>query len=156
AIADESVRKALLPAIESIGIPIMEISIREIDRESDASELQNWYEIYRIVQRAEAESCLGAWVRSANPKFGTLITQGLGLTGTLDRSLVPPMIERRERYYSLMNSFLQSNDLLCIPTIPCPAPLKGSVRKREVTPSEYYARALSLTSIAGIARLPQI
>lgn len=156
AITDESVRKALQPAIERLPFPVTEISIREIDRESNASELQNWYEIYRVVQRAEAESCLGAWVRSANPKFGTLIAQSFELTRTLDRQLVPPMIERRERYYSLMNSFLQPNDLLCIPTIPCPAPLKGSVRKREVTSSEYYARVLALTSIAGIARLPQI
>jgi amidase len=55
-----------------------------------------------------------------------------------------------------MDSFLSKTDLICIPTSPTPAPLKGSLHRREGPASDYYRRTLSLTSIAGVARLPQI
>jgi amidase len=60
----------------------------------------------------------------------------------------------REHYYRRLNSALASGDLLCIPTAPTVAPLKGS--KAYDRSSDYYWRALSLTSIAGVARLPQV
>ncbi len=43
---------------------------------------------------------------------------------------------------------------MCLPTAPSPAPLKdGPAGDRR---GLYYRRALSLTSIAGIGRLPQV
>ena len=45
-------------------------------------------------------------------------------------------------------------DLLCIPTVPAPAPLKATNAQNRT--GHYYRRALSLTSIAGLARLPQV
>ena len=43
-------------------------------------------------------------------------------------------------------------DLLCIPTVPAPAPLKATNAQNRT--GHYYRRALS--SIAGLARLPQV
>ena len=133
-----------------------DIPMREIDRENEGKDLQNWQHIYRILQQAEAESCLGGWVASNKPAFGSMIAQSFELIRNLDRSLIPPIVERRERYFHQINSFLTSVDLICIPTIPSPAPVKGNFIKREGTGTGYYPGALSLTSIAGVGCLPQI
>ncbi len=134
---------------------VHEISMREIDQQSESGLLYDWYEIYRVMQRAESESCLGSWVAATNPEFGPLIDESFQLARNLDRNLIKANWELREKYYRLMNSFLGSKDLICIPTAPAYAPLKGSLIKRESSPGGYYARTLSLTSVAGVARLPQ-
>ena len=138
------------------GLETKWISMREIDQENSATALQNWGQIYRVLQWAEADSCLGSWVRAANPEFGPMIKQSFELIRTLDRSKIQEMIERRENYFRRMNSFLGIRDLICIPTAPAPAPIKGSIVRRDQTGTGYYSRALCLTSIAGAARLPQI
>jgi amidase len=131
-------------------------SIREIDENGSASSLENWREIYRVLLWAEAESCLGAWVAAAKPDFGPIIRQNFEMIRTLDRSTIGIAVERREKYFHRMNSFLKKNDLLCMPTTPSPAPLKGTIKQREQSGPGYYPRTLSLTSVAGVARLPQL
>jgi amidase len=55
-----------------------------------------------------------------------------------------------------MKKFLRETDLLCIPTAAAIAPLQGTIHYREQGANDYYKRTLSLTSIAGVARIPQI
>jgi amidase len=159
-LCDVEVRHALKSPLENLrhlfGSRIQEISMREIDQKDTASDLRNWYEIYRVLQRAEAESCLGGWVADSKPIFGSLIEESFELIRTLDRAMLPDALEQREEYFHRLGSFLLPLDLICIPTIPCPAPLKGSFIRREGSGTGYYPRALSLTSIAGVGRLPQI
>ena len=66
--------------------------------------------------------------------------------------------QRREEYFRRLRAFLGPNDLLCMPTTPALAPLKGTIAPRghESAGNNYYARALSLTSVAGIGRLSQV
>jgi amidase len=159
-ISDSDVREALKPSVQKLrdmfGSSVREVSIREIDLESRYTDLFNWYEIYRVLQRAEVESCLGAWVTATKAEFGPGTAEGFELTRNLDRSLIPSMHERRERYFESMNRFLGDRDLLCFPTSPGFAPLKGSLLKREASANGYYPRAVSMTSVAGVARIPQI
>ena len=42
-----------------------------------------------------------------------------------------------------------------LPTVPAPAPIKGTLDLNR-TQGDYYPRALSLTAVAGVARLPQV
>jgi amidase len=53
---------------------------------------------------------------------------------------------------------LGPHGLLCMPTTPALASLKGTIAPRGhvSTGDSYYSRALSLTSVAGIGRLPQV
>jgi amidase len=74
----------------------------------------------------------------------------------LDRSRVTQTLRRREQYFQRLLAFLGPRDLLCIPTVPIPAPLKGTVGRRDQDATDYYPRALALTSIAGVGRLPQV
>ena len=74
----------------------------------------------------------------------------------LDRRRVPEAVQQREQYSRSLHQFLGSDDLLCIPTTPALAPRKGDPPRRGSSGSGYYPRTLSLTSIAGMGRLPQV
>jgi amidase len=107
------------------------------------------------MQWAEIENSLGPWIADTNPKFGPVTTKNFELVKALDRRRVPPAIARREHFYRAMRAFLGPRDLLCIPTTPAPAPIKGSLGMDQRV-GDYYRRSLSLTSIAGLCRLPQV
>src|SRR5262249_175074 len=81
ACCDPEVQAALKAPIHKLSerFRVREISMREIDGEAGFTDLQNWYDIYRVVQRAEAESCLGGWVADAKPEFGSMIAQSFEL-----------------------------------------------------------------------------
>lgn len=159
-ICDPEVKNALQAPLKKLhhafGNRVREISMREIDGDASSSDLMNWYEIYRVLQRAESRNCLGPWIDAENPPVGPTIAETLELSKTLDRSLIPAMAERREDFTRRLKSTLQDTYLLCVPTAASPAPLKGSIRKREQDQTGYYPRSLSITSIAGVARAPQI
>ncbi|MCI0412353.1 amidase [bacterium] len=158
-VADPKIAAAVLDCVETMSEfndLFRETSIREIDAENSVQDLSNWYEIYRVLQRAEAWNCLGAWIESAKPEMGSMIRESIELARNLDRQLVPPMLKRREHYFLKMKSFLGVNDLLCIPTAASVAPPKGTIERRDQAANGYYFRTLSLTSIAGVARSPQI
>ena len=163
-VADPEVRRALDPSMERLGHlfgeRLRETSLREIDGESEESEetgFQKWYETYSVLQWAEIESCLGAWVAAANPAFGPEAEQNFELVKNLDRRQVRRAAQHREEYFLKLKRFLGPNDLLCMPTTPALAPLKGTIGARgHAAASDYYPRTLSLTSVAGIGRLPQV
>ena len=159
-VADPQIAAAVLDCAETMkdvfGDCLRETSIREIDVENSVQDLSNWYEIYRVLQRAEAWNCLGAWIESAKPEMGSMIRESIELARELDRRLVPPILKQREEYFLKMKSFLGKNDLLCIPTAASVAPRKGTIERRDQAVNGYYFRTLSLTSVAGVARSPQI
>ena len=125
---------------------------------SEATGFQTWHDTYSVLQWAEIRSCLGAWVKAAKPAFGPEAAQNFDLVRSLDRRRVRPAAQRREEYFRRLRAFLGPNDLLCMATSPALAPFKGTIASRGHISSgdNYYARALSLTSVAGIGRLPQV
>ena len=67
-------------------------------------------------------------------------------------------MQRREELFRRLKAFLGPSDLLRKPATPALAPIKGTVesRGRVSGGGDYYSRVLSLTSVAGIGRLPQV
>ena len=109
------------------------------------------------VAMAEIESCLGAWVAATKPAFGPETTRNFDLVKNLDRGRVRQAVQHRETLFGRLETFLGPNDLLCMPTTPAFAPPKGTIVSRgQATAGDYYPRTLSLTSVAGIGRLPQV
>lgn len=159
-LADPDVRQALQPPLQHLrdrwGRRVREASLREIDGETGARGLEPWYETYRILQWAEIWSCLGPWIVAAKPAFGPAIAASFELARTLDRREIGAALRRREQLFRRLTAHLGPQDLLCIPTAPTPAPVKGSNLRREVSGMGYFPRTLALTSLAGIARLPQV
>ncbi len=153
------VQKAHEPAIDWLrklfGAAVRDISLSRIVGGSVAMTFDSWFDTYCVIQWSEIEGSLGSWIADAEPMFGPVTTKNFELVSSLDRRRVPPAIARREQYYHSLRKFLGPRDLLCIPTTPASAPIKGSLGMDQRT-GDYYKRALSLTSIAGIGRLPQV
>jgi amidase len=158
ALADPKVREALNPALarmkHSFGASLGEISLAELCHDTHAADLATWREIYLVLMAAEVASCHGAWIAAARPEFGPMASAGFEFVKNLDRTRVGETIARREHYCRQLIRALGPRDLLCLPTAPTIAPLKGSIdRDRN---SDYYKRTLALTAIAGVGRLPQV
>jgi amidase len=157
-LADPDVKQGLLESVRRVrnlfGERVRETSLRDLA--ADDKGFANWTDIFCVIQWAEINSCLGAWIARAKPEFGPGIAASFELTRQLDRRRVSDAWQQREQYFRRLNEVLEPNDLLCIPTTPALAPLKGNPPARTSRGSGYYPRTLSLTSLAGIGRLPQL
>jgi amidase len=158
-LAQPEVRQAHFPAIEKLrkqfGSAVRETSLGEILDDASIKTFDSWFETYCVIQWSEIENSLGPWIADSQPTFGPVTTKNFELVKNLDRRRIAPAIVKREGYYRALRKFLGPQDLLCIPTAPAAAPIKGSLGMDQRV-GDYYKRALSLTSIAGICRLPQV
>ena len=159
-LADPAVQLALAEPLRSLqarfGDRLREIRLHDIDRDRTGAGLPTWCDTYCVLQWAEIKSCLGAWIASARPVFGPAVAASFALSDQLDRRRVAEAVARREHYYECLKNFLGPHDLICLPTAPTPAPLRGQPVIRSASGGSYYPRALALTSVAGIGRLPQV
>ncbi|TSA29803.1 MAG: amidase [Verrucomicrobiaceae bacterium] len=162
-LADEEIRHALMEPVrmlrERFGDRLRDISLSDIDGETTGENFETWRDTYCVLQWAEITSCLGAWIADAKPEFGPATAASFELTNRLDRGRIAGAVERRERYFRRLRSFFGPRDLLCMPTAPAlPLRLGDPLpdRSAKTSGNTYYPRALSLTSVAGIGRLPQV
>jgi amidase len=158
ALADPDVRRALESPIEhmrqALGNRVCDTSLADLCPDAEFADLATWVEIYRTLQGAETLSSLSAWIEAARPEFGPATQAGFEFIKRRDRTRIGAAVGRREHYFRRLRSALGPHDLLCIPTAPTIAPLRGShAYDRD---SDYYRRTLSLTAIAGVGRLPQV
>jgi amidase len=158
ALANREVQQALELPVDSIrrifGTPVRETSLGDLCQDAQAGDLETWVEIYRALQSAETMSSLAAWIAATNPEFGPATQAGFEFIKKRDRTRIGDALRRREHYFRRLRQSLGHRDLLCLPTAPAVAPFKGShAYNRD---SDYYRRTLSLTAIAGVARLPQV
>ncbi len=160
ALADADVQEALSEPLRRIrqifGGAVRESSLRELVADDAGHSFATWVDTFCVIQWAEIESCLGAWIANAKPEFGPEIAASFQLMNQLDRRRVAEAVQRREQYFQSLHEFLGPDDLLCIPTTPALAPRKGDPPRRSSSGSGYYPRTLSLTSVAGMGRLPQV
>jgi len=160
ALADADVQEALLEPLWQLrrifGGAVRESSLSEVVGNDVGHSFATWAEIFCVMQWAEIESCLGAWIANERPEFGPEIAASFQLMKQLDRRHVAKAMQYREQCFRSLNTFLGSADLLCIPTTPALAPRKGDPPTRSSSGSGYYPRTLSLTSVAGMGRLPQV
>jgi amidase len=160
ALADADVQGALLEPMrqlrEKFGGAVRESSLQELVPDDTGHSFAPWAETFCVIQWAEIKNSLGAWIANAKPEFGPEIAASFQLVNQLDHRHIAEAVQRREQYFRSLHEFLGPDDLLCIPTTPALAPRKGDPPKRSSSGSGYYPRALSLTSVAGMGRLPQV
>lgn len=158
AIADSAVQDALATIVDQLRHTfegkVQETSLAELCGDERAANPSTWLTIYRVLQGTEMLSCLGAWMAAAKPGFGPAPSVGLQFVRSHDRSRVGEAIAMRELFCIRLNSALRPNDLICLPTAPTIAPLKGS--KADDRNSDYYVRTLPVTAVSGVGRLPQL
>lgn len=159
ALADDEVKKALDEHLSKLkemhpGV-VKEISLHMLVEEHGSIPLHHWLEIFTYTQSPEIWSSLGQWIETVQPKLGERIKSNFEFIKGIDRTKLGRYTYRREWYFELMSSFLKPNDLLCFPTTPKLAPLKNALDD-PLYSEEYFSKTLSICSIAGICRLPEI
>jgi amidase len=159
AICDTEVKDALAEPVDRINTlfsgKVRKTALNDVGEQAGESGLKGWLSAFYHIQWAEIWSCLGTWVEEAKPELGPRTRMNFQFAENMDRGSIATALRQRADYFHLLNDFLGPNDLLCIPTTPSPAPIKGSLGL-DRTVGDYFPRTLSLTTIAGIGRLPQI
>jgi amidase len=145
ALADPAVAAALRPACAAFDV-VDEISLF-------AGEAQQWLECYRVLQGAEIWTELGPWIRSAKPRFGDRIAPRFADAASITPAEVARYQPIRVLIARRVREALGDGIGLLIPTAPCIA-LRIDAREDEI--GTFYRNALTLTSIAGHAGIPQI
>lgn len=157
-IADEEVKQAAIESIEKLSknkkLKITPITLNEIV--SEKTDLLFWEEnIFSVFQCMEIWNAFGAWIKANKPEMGPRIRDAMEHFEKLDRSNLNESLRLRERMFSKVNEFIKPGDLFCFPTVPMIAPLLGDLDDKEKF-MDYYTRTMSITSFAGVARLPEI
>jgi amidase len=145
ALADSNVATALRRACTAFDIAD-EISLFE-------GQEQQWLECYRVLQGAEIWKQLGPWISSAKPRFGDKIAPRFADAASITPADVARYQPIRVLIARRVREALGDGVGLLIPTAPCIA-LRLDAGADEI--GNFYRNALTLTSIAGHAGIPQI
>lgn len=148
-VLSEKETKALAPAegkvVEALGDPThATVAPRGLDE---------WYWAFRHQQALEAWAAHGAWIEAHDPDMTPGVRErfeyGRGISAADRQAAIDRRAEERERVESL----LEADGVLMLPTVPSIAP------KRDLSGDAlqaYRERALSILCIAGLAGLPQV
>ena len=116
--------------------------------------LNAWFETFRTLQGAEIWATLGAWVTQTKPKFGPGIKERFEYAATIGPEQVTAANAKRRAITAQVESLLGDDGVLCLPTSPRVAPLRGT--PTDQVEVEYRNQAQRILCIAGLAGLPQI
>ncbi len=149
-LVDSAVSEALRPSVERLA-----------DRFESSEELQvspdglaAWFEVFRVVQGSEIWGNRKAWIEEVQPTFGPGIRERLQWASTIDAATIAKAQGEHTAIKAYLADLLGPHDILCLPTSPRVAPLKGmDTDKLEI---EYRAQAMCLLCIAGLGGLPQV
>jgi amidase len=157
-LADEPVRQAAEIAIERIskrvGIVLEHTNFSDIlgwDMDLTACNVA----ALRNLQTVEFENTVGDWIEHNKPELGFVFSLAYGNVKSFDRSMAFKSINLCERLFESIRRSLQSGTVVCFPTTPTVAPLKGSLNTMEAV-LDFYDRTMAVTSFSGVGRLPEI
>ena len=147
--ADEAVQAALAPMVERLAAVIG--SRQDVTMAPQG--LSVWQRAQRVLQSSESWQTFEPWLDTCNPRMAWSVARGLvqaSLFTEQERSAAALMrIEARAR----MRMLLPPGTLLCLPTTPFPAPLKG-LPLHVLGPLR--ERISCLTSHGGLTGVPQV
>jgi len=150
-ICDNRVKNALEPSIRKLkklyGDKVQTISLD--------NKIYEWRKHLNIFHLAEIWSSLGGWIEALSPTLSPLTNKTFFATKNVPRNLVQSSIEAMKNYFHEIKLFMGTNNLICIPTAPTIAPLKGDVENDDFR-KDYNARTFALTALSGVGKLPQI
>lgn len=110
-------------------------------------------EAFRVIQGAEIWQSLGGWIESVHPRFGEAIAERFASTKAITVDEVARWQPFRAAFRDRMAALLPPGVGIVLPTSPTVAPPK-SIAKAEL--DAFYAKALMVNAVAGLAGLPQV
>jgi amidase len=116
--------------------------------------LPDWFEVFRTLQAAEIWATLGQWVTETKPKFGPGTKERFAYAATVTPDQVATANARRRAIRTHVDALLGTDGVICVPTSPRAAPLRGT--PADQVEVEYRNQAQRILCIAGLCGLPQI
>ncbi len=157
-ICDEAVQEqanaALGRVADKVGVPLESVRFSEIAGEDLPLGDCN-VKALRDMQTAEFQSTIGNWIETAKPTLGTTFTLAYGNVRRFDRIAALDSLVRCERFFEAINAFLPAGVIICFPTTPVVAPLKGTLTTLKNV-LDFYDRTMTITAFSGVGRLPEI
>lgn len=150
-ICDNDIITALAPPIHKLkklyGKKVQEISLH--------NQFYEWRKQLNIFHLAEIWSSLGGWIETNNPTLSPLTSKTFFATKNVSRDQIQSSIEAVKNYFHEIKLLMGSNNLICIPTAPAVAPIKGAIENDDFR-KDYSARTFALTTLSGVGQLPEI
>jgi amidase len=115
--------------------------------------LPHWYEVFRVIQAAEAWQTHGAWIKDRNPDMTPGVRERFEFGGTVTPERLAEARERRDAIRRHLDELLGDDAVLMLPSMPMTAP------RQDCSPEEmqdFRERSLAILCIAGLAGLPQV
>ncbi|HEY3145951.1 MAG TPA: amidase [Dongiaceae bacterium] len=148
-LADTAVAGAVRAALARAALAVA----AEIEVATELGGLGEWLKRFRRLQPREIWAIQGAWIDAHKPRFGPEIAERFALCKSVAATPEGDDKEFRERVATHLDRMLGLDGVLLIPTAGTIAP-RLDAGKEELT--RFRDRTLSLTSIAGLGRLPQV
>ena len=114
--------------------------------------LDDWFEVFRIVQASEIWAQHADWVTRDKPEFGPGVAERMAAAPSITDDIAAPAREKREKMRTTMKTLLEGDVVLCMPTATIP-PMR-SVTSEQLQSSR--ETNMALTSPAGLSGVPQI
>ncbi|MEX1205208.1 MAG: amidase [Dongiaceae bacterium] len=149
ALAEAPVRAALAAAAQGAAAVLGGMRAIEVGGGDD---LGDWMNCFRRLQAREIWATHGAWIEATKPRFGPEIAARFAWAKSVADSPPGDEAERREAVAARLDALLADGALLCLPSAPSIAPRLDEAAEAL---QRFRDRTLSLTCIAGLARLPQ-
>ena len=142
------------PLLEDITARVVEQVGKKAERvRVGEPDLDAWRIAYITLSAAEAWKVHGEWIEREKPAFGPAIAARFAYAKTVTADAVAEATALRERVTKRVREILGANGVAILPSAPGPAPLLNTGRAQV---DEFRMRCLRMTSIAGLARLPQV
>ena len=122
-------------------------------RPGDPEGLTFWADCFRILQGREVHRVHGAWFENSKPLIGEEIAERLAWTATLTEQEEAECLAQRAKLTARLQEMLGDDGLMLLPSAPDAAPRLDADLP---TLREHRLRVLALTSLAGLAGLPQV
>lgn len=147
--ADDEVVAALMPLVDRLG--------RLLGARRDVtlapSGLAGWLRAQRVLQQSEAYATFAPWLDRHNPRLAWSVARGLVAGAAWSESDRGYAALTRREVVARMAHLLPPGTILCLPTTPFAAPLRGLAVSELGMPRE---RISLLTCAAGHAGVPQV
>ncbi|MAB00773.1 MAG: glutamyl-tRNA amidotransferase [Stappia sp.] len=150
----EAVRKALAEIARRTGIVPEPVRFADLVGEDIPLGDCN-LKALRDLQTAEFQSTVGNWIEAVRPELGRTFSMAYGNVRSFDRIAALDSVTRCERFFERINAALPAGTVICFPTTPSIAPLKGSLNTLDAV-TAFYDPTMTLTAFSGVARLPEI
>ncbi|MDF2764545.1 MAG: amidase [Rhodospirillales bacterium] len=154
AVADRALREALSPARKALESKLGAAETVTVGRlvRGDHADLIGWKDRFRALQGHEIWQTHGAWIEERNPRFGPEIAQRFAFAKSNSAEAAAEARVTRELFAAAIER-LTADAVLVLPTAPVIAPRLDDTAEAFLA---YRDRTLTLTCIAGLARVPQV